>query len=131
MKAIHDRAISGVRSLLRRAAEAVYLRRRKLLTSGVALLALWVAFHVVFGANGMVVYAHKRSEYKTLQSDLDAIKAENERLAREVQALKTDPRAIEREAREQLRYARPGEIIYTMPGRPAQSSTATARKHQP
>jgi cell division protein FtsB len=29
--------------------------------------------------------------------------------------LKSDPKAIEKEAREQLRYAKPGEVIYLLP----------------
>jgi cell division protein FtsB len=33
----------------------------------------------------------------------------------EIKALKSDPKAIEKEAREQLRYAKPGEVIYLLP----------------
>ena len=32
-----------------------------------------------------------------------------------IKSLKSDPNAIEKEAREQLRYARPGEVIYVVP----------------
>ena len=35
------------------------------------------------------------------------------RLEQQVKALKTDPDAIEREARDRLHYARPGEVIWT------------------
>src|SRR5882757_419726 len=41
--------------------------RRKIATAGVGVLVLWLGFHVIFGANGMVVYQGKRSEYKKLQ----------------------------------------------------------------
>jgi cell division protein FtsB len=40
------------------------------------------------------------------------IAAENARLAREVRALRTDPSALERAAREELRFVRPGERVY-------------------
>lgn len=91
-------------------------------------MAVWVAYHAVFGANGTMVYSNKRSEYRSLNKEIYVLKQENDNLAHEVQSLKTDPRTIEKEAREQLRYARPGEVIYTMP-QPTQSpSTATAEK---
>jgi cell division protein FtsB len=44
-----------------------------------------------------------------------------------IESLKSDPKAIEKEAREQLRYARPGEVVYTLPNQPqAQKSPSPA-----
>ena len=40
------------------------------------------------------------------------MRAENERLAREVEALRTDPRALEQVARADLGWVRPGEILF-------------------
>ena|SRR5437868_7676999 len=93
----------------------MYVRRRQVATGGVSLLALWLALHVIFGANGMMVYQQKRQEYTNLQGDIKVLSEENERYAQEINALKSDPSAIEKEAREQLHYARPGEIIYVVP----------------
>jgi cell division protein FtsB len=42
--------------------------------------------------------------------------AENARLAREAIALRTDPSAIERAVREELRYVRAGEIVVRTDG---------------
>jgi cell division protein FtsB len=98
-----------------RVSDRLYRLRRKLATAGVGLLALVLAFHIVFGANGIVVYQKKRAEYRTLQKDLEQLQKDNQALSDQIRALKTDPQAIEREAREQLRYARPGEVIYLMP----------------
>ncbi len=105
-------------------------QRRQLATVGVGLLAVLLALHVVFGANGMIVYQKKRAEYRTLEKNLDDIKMQNEALSEQIRALKSDPAAIEKEAREQLRYAKPGEIIYLLPApRPdSPSSTASAEK---
>ena len=89
--------------------------RRKLATIGVGLIAIYIGFHVIFGDNGMVAYAHKRAESQRLQKDIDSLQQENARLLKQVDALKTDPKAIEKEAREQLRYTRPGEVVYTLP----------------
>ena len=97
----------------------LYRFRRKLATAAVALLALMLAFHVIFGQNGMVVYGKKKAEYRSLEKDVNQLQQENKLLSDQIKALKTDPKAIEREAREQLRYARPGEVVYLLPGQKA------------
>lgn len=92
-----------------------YGARRKLATAGVGVLVLWLGFHVIFGANGMVVYQGKRAEYKRLQTDLQQVEEENQRLTKQVDELRNDPKAIEREAREQLHYTKKGEMVYLLP----------------
>jgi len=109
--------------------ERLYHWRRKGATLALCLAAVWVAYHVVFGANGMMVYSHKRVEYRSLNKEIYELKQENERLNHQVDALKNDPKTIEKEAREQLRYARPGEVIYTVPQPTQKPSTITAEKH--
>jgi cell division protein FtsB len=79
------------------------------------LLAACLAFHVFSGPNGWSVYRQKRLEHERLQQQVEKLHKENEELERHVQALKSDPHAIEKEAREQLRYAKPGEVIYVIP----------------
>jgi cell division protein FtsB len=93
----------------------VHRTKRKLATAGVGVLVLWLGFHVIFGANGMVVYQGKRSEYKKLQTDLQQLENENQQLTKDVDQLRNDPKAIEREAREQLHYTKKGEMIYLLP----------------
>ncbi|HZQ93276.1 MAG TPA: septum formation initiator family protein [Terriglobales bacterium] len=107
----------------------LYISRRRLAAGGIALLAVMLASHVIFGANGMVVYQHKRAEFRSLDKEIRELQTENERLAGQIKALKTDPKTIEKEAREQLRYTRPGEVVYVMPA-PAQppQQPATAQK---
>jgi len=108
--------------------DLLYRWRRKVATAAVVLLICTVAYHVIFGANGLMIYSKKRSEYKTLESEVDRLQHENQELSKEIHNLKTDPKAIEKEAREQLRYARPGEVVFTMPNRPAAPDhSATAR----
>ncbi|HYN15476.1 MAG TPA: septum formation initiator family protein [Terriglobales bacterium] len=114
--------------LLLCAAEWLFAARRKLATAGMSLLVVMLAYHVVFGANGMVAYRHKRADNQRLQQDILRVQQENDRISQRVRELKSDPRAIEREAREQLKYARPGEVVYISPEARLQSSTATAQK---
>lgn len=104
--------------------------RTRIATVTVALLAVWLFVHVTFGANGMVVYRAKRGEYQNLQNDIDRLQKENDQYTQQIDELKNDPQRIEKEAREQFHYARPGEVIYVAPDRPAVTPPAnrTARK---
>jgi len=117
-----------VRAIVETVAAKLYQSRRRGATVVLCLLAMWVAYHVVFGANGTMVYAHKREEHRALTKEIQELKQENQQLAHYVDALKNDPGTIEKEAREQLRYARPGEVIYTVPRAARRASTFTAEK---
>ena len=110
--------------------EQLYAVRRRLATGAVAVLAVWLFVHVMFGANGMSVYRSKRAEYQNLQKQIVSLQKENDRYSDQISGLKNDPERIEKEAREQFHYARPGEIIYVSPDppAPAQPSTHSARK---
>lgn len=92
--------------------------RRKLATFGAGLLACLLAYHVVFGANGLVQYEQKRKEFRQVQEQNRSLEQQNQELEKQNQALKTDAQAIEKEAREQLHYARSGEVVYTLPAKP-------------
>jgi len=105
----------------------IFTARRRLATAGVILLTLWLFLHVMFGANGMVVYRAKRAEYQKLQSEIDRLQKENDQYTQQIKALQSDPRAIEKEAREQLHYTRPGEVVYVDPN-PQKPATNDARK---
>lgn len=108
----------------------VYGLRRRIATVAVALLAVSLFVHVMFGANGMVVYRQKRAEYQALRNQVDQVQKENDRYIQQIQGLKTDQTAIEKEAREQLGYARPGEYVYVPPVPPKAALPAnhTAKK---
>ncbi len=96
----------------------VFSWRRKLGTVVASVLAGWILFHVLLGANGTVAYGNKRTEYKTLEKDVDQLQTENDQLRKHIEALKGDPAAIEREAREQLDYVKPGGMVYVAPAPP-------------
>ena len=108
----------------------IYLMRRRIATFAVAILAGWLFVHVMFGVNGMVVYKQKRAEYQALHKQIAQIQQDNDRYTQQVQGLKSDKKAIEKEAREQLGYAMPGEYVYvpTSPVKPAVPANHTAKK---
>jgi cell division protein FtsB len=105
-------------------------RRKTLASAAMILIAVLLAYHVFAGTNGIRVYFKKRAENRALQQELEQLRKENENLNRHVKALKSDPETIEKEAREQLKYAKPGEVIYVMPEqKPATPpANATAQK---
>lgn len=93
----------------------LYNLRHRIATVAVTGLAAMLFVHVMFGANGMVVYKQKRSEYEALRKQIAAEQQKNERYTQQIQNLKSDQGAIEKEAREQMGYARPGEYVYVAP----------------
>ena len=108
----------------------VYAVRRRLATTAVAVLAIWLFVHIMFGANGIDVYRTKHSEYQSLQKEIDRIEKDNAQYSGQITQLKTDPKRIEKEAREQFHYARPGEVVYVSPepAAPPQPVTHSASK---
>ncbi len=84
------------------------------------VLALLVTWHVVYGKHGLSVWQQKRAEGRALQQEIQNLQQENAQMRQQIQRLQSDPEAIEREAREKLHYAKPGEVIYTLPAQPEQ-----------
>jgi cell division protein FtsB len=87
--------------------------RRRVATGAVIAAALVFGYHAIFGENGVTVYQQRRAEDRAVQKRIAELEKDNSRLEQQVKALKTDPDAIEREARDRLHYARPGEVIWT------------------
>ena len=117
-----------IKVLLEAGSQTLFHWRRRCATLALAVIAVWVGYHVIFGANGTMVYSNKLAEHRTLDKEIIQLKQENARLAHHVEALKSDPGTIEKEAREQLRFARPGEVIYTVPQSTSIPSTVTAER---
>lgn len=87
-------------------------RKAALLASVIAIIALVVGS--LFGDRGILQVIAQRQRAQELAREIEEIRAENARLATEIHALRTDPRAIERIAREQLGLARPGETVFLL-----------------
>ena len=107
------------------AKDRIYLWRRRAATFATAILALVMAYGVIFGHNGLTAFAHKREEAKVLQEQMQQLQKENDRLHEHINHLQSDPDAIEHEAREELHYTRSGEVIYTLPNASADPSKSS------
>jgi cell division protein FtsB len=107
--------------------------RRVLATFCIAMLAVLLGFHVVFGANGMKVWQSKRAQVEALQKEIDRKKAEHDHLQHYVEQLQRgDPSVIEKEAREQLGYVKPGEVVlFEQKGKPDTRQAAAVAQNTP
>jgi cell division protein FtsL len=84
---------------------------------GLFVLALLV--HDIFGAHGFIAMRRTQNEIERVRKEIDRLNSENIQLGQQVKALKTDPHAIEKIAREELQQAKPGEIIIRIPQSPS------------
>jgi len=117
-----------IASRLSRVGERLYGLRRKIATAAAAVLAVLLGFHVVFGQNGLTAFRNKRTDLRDLQTEVRTLQRENGRLQGHVDRLTSDPNAIEHQAREDLHYTRPGEVIVTLPPEPVRAGTKSPVK---
>jgi cell division protein FtsB len=75
-----------------------------------ALLALLSAAD----PSGLRKHLRLRDEVGRIREENRRLAEENARLAREARGLRSDPAALERAAREELRFVRPGEVVYRL-----------------
>jgi cell division protein FtsB len=136
LRAVVDRAPQAEEALDRLAERfrptwtKMYRLRRRIGTCTVLVLTLLLGLHVVFGANGWVVFRQRRTEIDSLQREVNGLQLQNQQFTDQIKSLKSDKKAIEKEAREQLHYARPGEIVYVSPPpvNPQKPATNSAKK---
>jgi cell division protein FtsB len=98
---------------------SAYLRRNMRQILALALFALLV--HDVFGTHGFIAMRRTQKEIDDIRQQIGQINDQNKALADQVSSLKTDPKSIERIAREEMGLARPGEMIFKLPDSPKPS----------
>jgi len=64
---------------------------------------------------GLLQVRRQRVELAAAQTEVAKLDAENKQLEAEVAALKSDPKAVEKIARETLNLVKPGEIVLVLP----------------
>lgn len=92
--------------------------RRKVATAVLAAVSVLLGCYAIFGHDGLIAYQQKRHQSSELQRQILNMQKENDRLAQQNHRLQNDPDTIEYEARQQMHYTRPGEVIYTLPEAP-------------
>jgi cell division protein FtsB len=92
--------------------------KKKIFVLGVACLLLIMVFTAVFGKKGVMDLRRSRRELAAQAGRIRALEAERDRLESEIRRLETDPRAVEKAAREKLGLAAPGEKVVVDPAPP-------------
>ena len=90
----------------------------------VVFVLAYVPYHV-YARSGLARTIVLKRELAALQAHNRELSADNDRLAREAEALREDPAAIERVARNELGWVRAGEIVVDLS--PSQSSPPRPR----
>jgi cell division protein FtsB len=90
-----------------------FWRRHLLKILALALLALGV--NDIFGSHGYLAMRRSQQEIEQLRGEIEKLNEQNRELAEHVEALRTDPKTIERIAREEMGLAKPGEMIFKLP----------------
>ena len=98
------------------------------IVAGLVVLFVFGVAISIFGARGYRDVQQGRREFEDLRARLDAQQDRVTALKREVQRLREDPGALERIAREELGYAKPGEVIFLLPG---EEPVGTIRREAP
>jgi len=109
---------AGTLSKRERATELFRRAWRQAGTAVAVALAALLMWHVINGQHGLSVWHQNHTQDRELQKQINDIQQENAQLRKQIDRLKSDPDAIEHEAREKLHYAKPGEVIYTLPDTP-------------
>ena len=90
----------------------------RILTIGLLVALAASAMHLVFGAEGLAHLSGLSRQHADFRAEVDALDAENLRLEREVELLRTDPELVEQVIRDELHMVRPDEIVYLFPETP-------------
>jgi cell division protein FtsB len=88
--------------------------RRRQVVWGAVAIALMLAVGSLSAEGGFRRYARLKRDVHTLEDRNAKLTADNTRLKREVQRVRTEPAAIERAARESLGLVHNGEIVFNL-----------------
>lgn len=78
----------------------------------------FILYFTIFGERGLLRIYHLNREKKDIQQRVDAMRNDNLRLVREIDALKNDRRYLESIARRDFGLVRQNETIYQFPQQP-------------
>jgi cell division protein FtsB len=122
----------GHASAFRVSRSRIWARRRAWLWRGLAAVALALTFGYVpyhlYARSGFARYLRLCEDLRVVRGQNARLRAENERLARDAEAVTSDLRALERVARAELGWVLPGEVIFDLPELRPTREPAPARR---
>lgn len=89
-----------------------FLRRRATALLATGILGLWALS--AWDPDGLRKHRRLEAEARRVEAENREIARDSARLRREIRALQGDPAALERAAREELGFVRPGETVYQL-----------------
>ena len=88
------------------------------LLRGLALLVLvWMVYDLIFSDHGYLVYRAEVVELKHAEAELEALKSQRERLAKDILRLRNNPKALEDLVHRELGYLHPDEYMIIIPNK--------------
>lgn len=90
-------------------------RNEKIVYAILVLIGLAALSMAVFGKDAMPAIRRLKSEKSELQGEVDTLEKRQEELQKKTKLLQSDPRIMERRAREELGMVREGETVILIP----------------
>jgi cell division protein FtsB len=79
------------------------------------LLTVAMLLLAVFNEKGALEVHAQANKLNAIESQISKLDSDNKQLTADIQALRSDPNAIEKLAREELKLVKPGEIVLVTP----------------
>jgi cell division protein FtsB len=79
------------------------------------LLTVAMLLLAVFNEKGALEVHAQANKLNVIESQISRLDSDNKQLTADIQALRSDPNAIEKLAREELKLVKPGEIVLVTP----------------
>ena len=79
------------------------------------LVVAYMGWNLVFSDHGYLVYREELAEFQALKSEVAELKQEQSRLAKDILALREDPKVLEALIHRELGYVYPDEYMVIFP----------------
>ena len=79
------------------------------------LLSIAMLLLAIFNDKGALQVRAQSQKLTVIEADIQKVEHENKQLGDEIKALKSNPAAIEKLAREELKLVKPGEVVLATP----------------
>lgn len=100
-----------MRSLLQRQVISERKKKRLIFYTVFFIALLYIILNII-GDNGIFKFIELKKRKEGLEREIYRITEENRRLENQIEALRNDPFYIEKQAREDLGFSKPGEHIF-------------------
>jgi cell division protein FtsB len=94
--------------------DAAHVRPASYVAVSLLFSALVFGFFLV-NEHGLLQVRRQRLQLAKMQAEVAQLDEDNRKLGAEVAALKNDPKAVEKTAREMLNLVKPGEVVLILP----------------